>query len=202
MSRQIRIEGLCNHALGPLSFSLNAGECVALSGPSGVGKTLLLRAIADLDPHQGQVFLDELECQHYKGAAWRRQIGLLPAESQWWRDRVGEHFAQLNTRLLEKIGFAADVMDWQVSRLSSGERQRLALVRLLSLTPKVLLLDEPTASLDPDNVRCVEALLADYRRVHQTPVLWVSHDPQQVARVADRTLYLADSKRLTEGAPG
>jgi ABC-type iron transport system FetAB ATPase subunit len=202
LSRQVRIEGLCNHALGPLSFSLNAGECVALSGPSGVGKTLLLRAIADLDLHQGQVFLNEVECQYYTGAAWRRQIGLLPTESQWWRDRVGEHFARLDTDLLEKIGFGADVMGWQVSRLSSGERQRLALVRLLSLTPAVLLLDEPTASLDQDKVRRVEALLAEYRHVHQAPVLWVSHDPQQVVRVADRTLYLEDSKRLTEGAAG
>ncbi len=173
-------------------------ECVCLSGPSGAGKTLLLRAIADLDAHQGQLFLDDVECNDFSGAEWRRHVGLLPAESQWWYDSVGEHFDQTDYELLEQLGFEEEVMRWQISRLSSGERQRMALVRLLSLRPRVLLLDEPTASPDPDNVKIVEEAIKDYRERNKAPVLWVSHNPQQIARVGDRRLYIAKGQLLPE----
>lgn len=176
-------------------------ECVSLSGSSGAGKTLLLRAIADLDQHQGQVFLDDKECNDFGGSDWRRHVGLLPAESQWWSDKVGEHFMQTDYELLARLGFDKEVMQWQVNRLSSGERQRLALVRLLSLHPSVLLLDEPTASLDPVNVQRVEAVIQEYRSRNETAVLWVSHDPQQISRVADRGLYINNGQLLTEADP-
>ncbi|MEO5703131.1 MAG: ATP-binding cassette domain-containing protein [Gammaproteobacteria bacterium] len=171
-------------------------ECVCLEGPSGAGKTLLLRAIADLDLHQGRVYLDDIERNTISGSAWRRQVGLLPAESQWWRDTVGEHFEHTDHDLLDRLGFDNEVMTWQVSRLSSGERQRLALVRMLSLHPRVLLLDEPTASLDPDNVQRVEEVIKHYRNHQPAAVLWVSHDPQQIARVANRSLYINKGQLL------
>ncbi|MEO5574144.1 MAG: ABC transporter ATP-binding protein [Gammaproteobacteria bacterium] len=183
-----------------MNFIIN-DECVCVSGPSGAGKTLLLRAIADLDPHRGRVFLDDAECNAFSASDWRGRVGMLPAESQWWGDSVGEHFAQIDYGLLECLGFDKEVMHWQISRLSSGERQRLALVRLLSLRPSALLLDEPTASLDPDNVRRVEELIKDYRSRNETAVLWVSHDPEQIARVADRSLYLANGQLLPEPDP-
>jgi ABC-type iron transport system FetAB ATPase subunit len=82
-------------------------------------------------------------------------------------------------------------MQWQVSRLSTGEKQRLALARALMNQPRVLLLDEPTASLDAANTQVVEALIAGYRRDSGTAVLWVSHDAEQAARVADRQLQLS-----------
>jgi ABC-type multidrug transport system ATPase subunit len=89
---------------------------------------------------------------------WRRRVGLLPAESGWWADRVGAHFITTNdarnpattpTPILARLGFEPDVLDWDVQRLSSGERQRLGLARLLLNRPEVLLLDEATANLDP-----------------------------------------------------
>lgn len=80
------------------------------------------------------------------------------------------------------------------TRASTGERQRLALLRLLSNRPEALLLDEPTAALDPKNVAAVETLVADYRREHQVPVLWVSHDPEQIARVANRHFRVEDGR--------
>jgi len=186
--------------VGPLSLTVQ-DECVCLSGPSGAGKTLLLRAIADLDPHRGRVFLDEVECNDFNASDWRRQVGLLPAESQWWRDRVGEHFVEPDQDLLTRLNFDADVMQWQVNRLSSGERQRLALARMLCLRPRVLLLDEPTASLDPDNVRCAEEVVAHYRRQTGAAILWVSHDPGQIRRVAGRSYVIEQGKLLPEAEP-
>lgn len=181
----------------PVSFTLQAGECVGLSGPSGEGKSLLLRAMADLIPHSGKIHLDGEECDHINPAQWRRRVGLLLAESHWWSDRVGDHFSGPDMAMVTALGFGEAVFDWQVSRCSSGEKQRLALLRLLANQPQVLLLDEPTASLDPASVRRVESLIEKYRHEHGAPVLWVSHDPVQLGRVAGRQLRL-ENKQLQE----
>ena len=128
-------------------------------------------------------------------------VGLLPTEGQWWNDSVGSHFGCAESRWLEMLSLSSETMDWQVQRLSTGERQRLALVRLLCNHPKALLLDEPTASLDPDSVRHAEKVIATYREETGAPVLWVSHDPEQIARIADRHFQIRDGQ-LTEGARG
>jgi ABC-type iron transport system FetAB ATPase subunit len=185
--------------LGPLSLALAAGECAALLGPSGAGKTLLLRAVADLDPHRGRVYLDEVECSGVSPERWRTAVGMLPAESAWWYDSVGEHFPLGSSPWLGALGFEDDVLGWEVRRLSTGERARLSLARLLGNRPRVLLLDEPTASLDPAGTRRVEALLLSYRIEHDAAVLWVSHDPGQAERVAERSLYLEKGRLLEEG---
>lgn len=180
--------------IGPLDFSVAAGECVCLSGASGAGKSLLLRALADMEPHLGRVSLDGVACAGVAPTQWRRNIGLLTAESAWWRDRVGEHFSRVDESLLTELGFEKEVMAAELHRLSTGERQRLALLRLLAGQPRVLLLDEPTASLDPQSTQRVERLLARYREAQNAGVLWVSHDPLQVRRVAQRRWRLADGR--------
>jgi ABC-type iron transport system FetAB ATPase subunit len=176
--------------LDPFDLELAAGECVTLSGPSGSGKSLLLRAIADLDPHEGEAWCDGFSQQAVSAPTWRRRVALLPAESAWWSERVGDHFKQLDATSLDLLKLPSDAADWQVKRLSSGERQRLALLRLLNIEPDVLLLDEPTANLDRSNIERVEALITQWRRQHRTAVLWVSHDPAQQQRVSDRSLQI------------
>ncbi len=188
------------HERGPYSLRIASGECVSLRGPSGSGKSLLLRAIADLDPHEGQVLLDNQLSTQIAAPQWRKQVTLLPVESQWWFDEVGAHFADENCPWFEPLGFAAETMHWQVNRLSSGEKQRLSLARALMNQPRVLLLDEPTASLDPEATASVERLITDYRRDTQAAVLWVSHDAQQAARVGDRQFSLS-AGGLTEYLP-
>lgn len=193
--KRLRIAGLRSEGLGPIDLELVAGECLCLSGPSGAGKTRLLRALADLDPHEGAVELDDVPAAHIPPAEWRRQVGLLPADCRWWAETVGEHFARDARALLPKVGLDEDALGWRIERLSSGERQRLGLLRVLANEPKVLLLDEPTANLDARNAARIEALIADYRREHAAAVIWVSHDPDQILRVADRHLRI-DSGRL------
>ena len=175
---------------GPYSLRIAPGECVSLRGASGSGKSLLLRAIADLDPHDGQMMLDNIASTQIDAPQWRKQVSLLPVESQWWFDEVGAHFPDNECPWLEPLGFTAETMGWQVSRLSSGEKQRLALARTLMNQPRVLLLDEPSASLDPKSTAAVEQLVASYRRDTNAAVLWVSHDAQQAIRVGDRHLQL------------
>jgi ABC-type iron transport system FetAB ATPase subunit len=194
------MSGLHLHAfstplLDPFDLELAPGECVTLSGASGSGKSRLLRAIADLDPHEGEAWCDGTRQQDLSGPAWRRRVALLPAESAWWSERVSDHFDALDNDTLALLELPAEAAQWQVARLSSGERQRLALLRLLSVEPEVLLLDEPTANLDLENGQRVEALVERWRRQHETAVLWVSHDPAQQQRVGDRSLRI-EQRRL------
>ncbi len=180
---------------GPYSFSVAPGECLGVSGASGVGKSLLLRALVDLDRHRGVVLLDDRSCESYPAPVWRQRVALVPAEPRWWYGDVGAHLpadaepAQL-TSLLAACGFADDVLGWQVNRLSTGEKQRLAVVRALIRKPAALLLDETGSALDEENARRLEAVIAAYRNTVKSPVLWVSHDREQLGRVAGRRLVL------------
>jgi putative ABC transport system ATP-binding protein len=185
------VRELCRPGLSPVSFELGDGECVVIQGPSGSGKTLLLRAIADLDPNQGQVSLDGQTRETWSGPAWRRRAVYVPAESGWWGAKVGEHFPAWEQAipLVESLRLPEAAHDWPVQRLSTGERQRLALVRALLLQPQVLLLDEPTAALDAEATATVERLVTQ-RLESGTGVLWVTHDPQQALRLAERGFFL------------
>jgi ABC-type iron transport system FetAB ATPase subunit len=182
----LQINRLRRLMIGPVSLVLDEGDCLCISGASGSGKSLLLRAIADLDPHEGQVLLQGVPAEAIAPEVWRSRIGLLPPESSWWLPRVKNHFRDDMSLLLEQIGLSDSILEQPVARLSSGERQRLALIRLLSHRPQVLLLDEPTANLDPVNTRRVESVITGYRRAHKGAVIWVSHDVEQVMRVANR----------------
>lgn len=190
-----RVEQLAVLHVGPIDLSLTDGECLVLRGPSGSGKSLLLRAMADLLPHTGHLLLDGKPSESFRGHQWRRQVAYLPAHSQWWFDTVGEHFpAAVDRRDLAALDLPADVLAWDVTRCSTGERQRLGILRLLANTPRVLLLDEPTASLDRDNIRRVEDLIDAYRQAHDAPVIWVSHDREQATRIADQVMQLQDGR--------
>jgi putative ABC transport system ATP-binding protein len=201
----LSLSGIRPRVLEPVDLELAHGELVFISGPSGSGKSLLLRAIVDLDPHDGEARIDGAARSAMPASEWRRRVGLLPAESHWWADRVGDHFpghypqepgaGKTRARaapnaLLAGLGFSPDVLGWSVSRLSTGERQRLALARLLANEPEVLLLDEATANLDSSNRGRVEAMVQDYRRDRMAAVLWVSHDPEQRRRLDGRCLII------------
>ena len=192
------VDKLRFHIHGPFSFSINGGECVGLTGPSGIGKTLMLRAIVDLDPHQGEVFVDGVECNSVSAPEWRRMVGMLQAETQWWHDTVGEHIKKPSSSLLHRLGFSDEVLGWEVRRLSTGEKQRLGLVRVLCNSPKVLLLDEPTASLDVCNTEEVEKIIKEYLKENGAAVLWVAHDLDQLKRVCGRYLVMKSEKKLEE----
>ncbi len=181
--------------IGPVDLRLKAGEIAMLSGASGAGKSLLLRAIADLDPAAGDVRLEGRSRARIPAPEWRKRVALVPAESGWWAPRVGAHFRDSPdvSAWLAALGLP-EALGWEVARLSSGERQRLALVRALQLAPQVLLLDEPTSALDPASVEAAEALIrAEAGR--GVAVLMVSHDPAQRARLG-RARYRLSAGRL------
>lgn len=158
-------------------------------GPSGAGKTQLLRAIADLDPNEGQVVLEGKTRDSMSAPAWRRQVIYVAADPRFWYPTVREHFEADPSAALVQLGLPVSILDRDPALLSSGEAQRVALLRAVALEPRVLLLDEPTRALDAENVERVEALLHALAG-RGVGVVLVSHDSEQLTRMAHRTLTL------------
>ena len=188
-------EELRRIGVGPIDLKVEPGTCVAITGPSGAGKSVLLRMIADLDPHEGDVYLDGDPCSTMPPSTWRRRVTYVSAESGWWSATVGDHFQSTagNADLFVSIGIAADAASWPVARLSTGERQRLALLRALHAGLRILLLDEPTSGLDEASVVRVEALLKD-RMLEGVGIVLVTHDVAQASRMAAHRFRLDDGR--------
>lgn len=181
-------------ALRDVSLRVQPGERVALVGANGSGKSTLLRLLHGLaEPTGGQVQRDPERAQamlfqrpHLMRLSVEANIALgLWLRGSAWRD------AQLRARAaLVRVGLP-DLAQRNARTLSGGQQQRVALAQAWALAPEVLLLDEPTASLDPHAKREVEALIHEF--AHQSAdmtVVFASHNLGQVKRLASRVIYL------------
>jgi putative ABC transport system ATP-binding protein len=190
-----------------LELALAPGETLAITGGSGSGKTLLLRALAGLDRvDAGEIAFAGRSLDAWPMPDYRAQVRYLPQRPVTIEGSVedGLRFAfglrvHRNTRyarsqaldLLDRVGRGERFLDARAASLSGGEAQLLALVRALLLPPRVLLLDEPTASLDDDTARDVEALVAGWLAgADERAVIWTSHRDEQLSRVSRRRLEL------------
>jgi len=169
-------------------------------GASGTGKSQFLKSLADLIEHEGEVLLKGTNQQVIAPNQWRKQVMYFAAETAWWCDSVVAHFdSPPDKALLNSIGLPFDILQKNPDDCSSGEKQRLALLRGLSYQPSVLLLDEITANLDTEASIKVEQLLQNYLETPalnaqtggeenfpppQKAIIWVSHDVAQRQRMA------------------
>jgi tungstate transport system ATP-binding protein len=185
-------------ALMGVSLRIDAGERVALVGANGSGKSTLLRTLHGLvPPTQGQV----QQAPGVRQAMLFQRPHLLRLSAQnnvalgLWLDRArGLSWAAVKAlalQALERVGLLS-VAQQNGRQLSGGQQQRLALARAWARQPDVLLLDEPTASLDPHAKREVEALMAEFSGAQDRPLtlVWASHNLGQVKRLATRVIYL------------
>ncbi len=185
---------------GPYEISLNPGECLVVAGPSGSGKSVLLRALADLNISSGTVMLDDVAREIVSGPEWRRMVRYLSAEPGWWAETPKEHFKHPDriAASFALLDLAPELAIRPVSELSTGERQRVALLRALEDNPVLLLADEPTAALDDVSIKKSEKLLRQYLKAGGMLIL-VTHSSKQAKAFGTSQLKLG---RKSDGGSG
>lgn len=199
--------------LDGVSLDVASGETVAIVGPSGAGKSSLLRLLNRLDePTGGTVYLDGTDYRTLDPERLRKRVGLVPQEPALRPGTVRENVTigprlrgesvseERLTELLEAVALAG-YADREASELSGGEARRVAIARTVVNDPGVLLLDEPTASLDSEAEAEVERLLADLLSSGDLTVILVTHDERQAERLADRVARLRDGQITDVGTP-
>lgn len=193
----LSLRGVGSDLIGPVDLDVAPGQAIVISGASGSGKSLFLRRIADLDPGHGEVALNGRPRDQMTGPAWRALAPYVAAESAWWADQVVDHFQPTHQAaaqaLAARLGVNPRAWAGPIMRLSTGERQRLALVRALVLNAPVLLLDEPTAPLDPLSTAAVEAVLRE-RIAAGGILLMISHDAGQAQRLGAARYRMIDGR--------
>jgi energy-coupling factor transport system ATP-binding protein len=208
-------------ALRGVNFNVQFGEIVGMIGATGSGKSTLLQHLNGLlTPQSGQLRIANVDVtQKHTDLRWiRQQIALLfqHPEDQLFERYVADDVAygpinlglplsevrQRVERAMEAAGLLVDVFrDRSVYSLSGGERRRAALAGVLALEPKVLVLDEPSAGLDPRGRRELMGLLRHWQGQDNRAVVWASHSMDEIAQIAGRVTVLSDGQVKLEGTP-
>lgn len=214
-------------ALSDITLSVPAGQVMALIGPSGAGKSTLIRCVNRLvEPSAGRVLLDGTDISRVRGArlrAARRSIGMIfqnhalverlsvmenvlsgrLAYVGFWRSFL-RRFPATDIRqalsLLEKVGLETQ-FDKRADALSGGQKQRVGIARALMQNPKLLLVDEPTASLDPKTSRQIMRLICELCREQQLAAIINIHDVALAQQFVDRVVGLRAGRLVFDGAP-
>lgn len=193
--------------LADVSATITAAKCTALVGPSGAGKSTLLRLLNRFDdPTAGTIHFRNRPLPEYDVLELRRRVGLVFQRPTLLADTVRaelrivdrEQSVQTAAELLTRTGLGPEFLNRKTSTLSGGEAQRLCLARALTVAPEVLLLDEPTSSLDAASEAAVEETIARLAKEGLTVVL-VSHDAGQAHRLADHALVLSKGRLVEAG---
>ena len=207
-------------ALDNIDLSIPAGQYAALLGHTGSGKSTLIQHLNGLlKPAAGRVLLGEEDIHRSKEAlrAVRFRVGLVfqYPEYQLFEETVYKDiaFGPKNMGLDEEdidrrvrsaaafVGLTEAMLDKSPFELSGGQKRRVAIAGVIAMEPKVLVLDEPTAGLDPRGRDDILARIQDYHRAKHASVVLVSHSMEEIARNVDRIVVLSDSHVLMEGAP-
>jgi tungstate transport system ATP-binding protein len=182
-------------------LSVRQGELLAILGPNGAGKSTLLRVLHALEPpDRGEVWFGGKRIAYPAPLELRRRISMVFQRPVLFngnvRDNVryglklrGRVDGGKVDRIMTRLGLM-ELADANVRTLSGGEAQRVALARSLILEPDLLLLDEPTANLDPSNAALIETIINELRGKRKSTILLVSHNVSQALRLADRTLVI------------
>ena len=194
-----------------ISFEVLAGEVLALAGPSGAGKSSLLRLLNRLDePTSGTVYVEGVDYRQIPPRELRRKLGMVSQRPFLFPGTVEENlrFGPRQRRetlpsasieeLLARVGLEGYAAR-PVANLSGGEAQRVSFARTLANSPLVLLLDEPTSSLDDASKREVELLIQKIVREQQLTCVVVTHDTAQAERLAQRAVVLESGKVVRFG---
>lgn len=205
--REIKKNGASIKTVNGISYAFNKGTIFNIVGPSGAGKSSFLRLLNRLDdPTRGEIFYRNKPLSSYSPTELRKKISMLFQTPYLFDGTVGanlkyccQHDDKTIVEILSRVGLKAEFAEKQAEDISGGERQRVALARALLLNPDVLLLDEPTASLDPTLSQSIEKLILDLTRNYCLTSIIVTHDPDQARRLGGYTLLLVGGKLVESG---
>jgi len=195
-----------NLILNGINLTIKKGEIIAMVGPSGSGKSTLLRCLNRLiNIDQGSILFYNQNITEIPPIELRRSITLVHQDSTMLPGSVydnivygpklqGKNDDSIVRQSLKEAGLSEEFSTKTASKLSGGEKKRVALARALALRPQVLLLDEPSAGIDPKKVQTIEKTIIDFSQKRQLTVLWVTHDIEQAKRVSTRIANIKNGK--------
>jgi ABC-2 type transport system ATP-binding protein len=200
-------------AVNDISFEIQEGEIVGLLGPNGAGKTTTINMILGvLEPTSGQINIFGKDLKHHKteileNTNFAAVYAHLPANLKVEQNlKVFGHLygvKDLKTRIKEllKEFDLEKFKNHKTGSLSSGELSRVNLAKALINNPKLILLDEPTASLDPSVSKHIRDIIKEYIHKTKSSVLWTSHNMREIEEVCDRVMFLSHGKIILQGNP-
>lgn len=200
-------------AVDHVSFEVEPNEILGLLGPNGAGKTTITSTVLGvLAPTSGRILIEGIDLAAHRSAALERTnfaavYAPLPGNLTIYQNLRVFGLLYGVTNLDGRIDALLDELELRTFRnvksglLSSGEQARLGLAKAMLNEPRLLLLDEPTSSLDPATAREVRALVRAFAREHTVGVLWTSHNMYEVEAVCDRVLFLSQGRVLLRGDP-
>lgn len=191
--------------LKDISFTVQKKEIIALLGPSGSGKSSLLKSINMLNtPSCGQIKYHNNHIQEISPMALRKKIGYVLQKPTLFGNDVMENLkypCELHQKVfdinlvefyLKKVNLKPDILEKKPNELSGGEQQRISLVRTLLLEPEIILLDEVTSALDEDNTLLIEELIKYENENNELTVIFISHNNEQAKRLAQKVIYMEE----------
>ncbi|MGA8705720.1 MAG: ABC transporter ATP-binding protein [Steroidobacteraceae bacterium] len=214
----LKASGLCKRygavcAVDEVSFQVQHGEIVGLLGPNGAGKTTTINMVLGiLQPSAGRIEIEGIDIGRQRSQAlahtnFAAVYATLPGNLTVWQNLrffgLLYDVAELNARI-EILLAELDLLPLRHTRcglLSSGEQTRLALAKALLNSPRLLLLDEPTASLDPSAANLIRQLIRALAERRRCGILWTSHNMYEVEETCHRVLFVSHGRILLEGDP-
>lgn len=189
------------------SIKLDKNLITAILGSSGGGKTTFLKLLNNMiTADQGEIFYQNKNIESYDPVQLRREVVMLPQDPEIFKGSIRDNFKiteeiadngiskNLNYKeLLDKVSLSQDLDD-NAENLSGGEKQRLALARVMLLEPEVLLLDEPSSSLDKKTEEKIIKMVVDYVRENNRTLIMVTHSPEIAEKYADRIINIENGE--------
>lgn len=210
------------HVLKGIDFQADTGEVIAIIGPSGMGKSTFLRCINYIErPEKGIIEIDNVKvdaekCTEKEIKQLRLKTSMVFQNYNLFKNKtvldnvmlpmtsvqkLGKDEAKKNAlQYIDQVGLMDKINEYP-SRLSGGQQQRVGIARAMAVNPKLILLDEPTSSLDPELVLGILEILKNLANEHKRTMIIVTHEMRFARDIADRIVFIDDGKIIEEGTP-